>query len=57
MRILGSLEERYLGNGSLGEVSRADYADELAAVPERNADLAHTFPKGAAFHHSSEDAQ
>lgn len=50
--MLGSIEERFLGGDELGEICRADFAAELSAVPDKNADLAETFPSGVAFHHA-----
>jgi hypothetical protein len=52
--MLGCIEERFLGPETLGETCRADFAAELAAVPDRNANLVETFPFGVAFHHAGE---
>ncbi|CAL8465203.1 g4738 [Coccomyxa elongata] len=50
--MLGSVEERFLGGDELGDISRSDYHAELLGLADKNADLAHTFQFGVAFHHA-----
>ena len=50
--MLGSIEERFLGGEELGDISRSDFHAELMGLADKNADLAHTFQFGVAFHHA-----